>query len=54
MRNLFRRFVLVVVLLPIGMTGGAQADPLDAGRAPARIKPAAPPKARPFPLSAEG
>jgi hypothetical protein len=54
MRNLFRPIVLPVALLSIGMTRGAQADPLDAGRAPARIKPVAPPKARPFPLSAEG
>ena len=50
MRNLFRPIVLPVALLSISMTG-AQADPLNAGRAPARIKPAAPSKARPFPLS---
>ena len=53
MRNLFRPTVLPVALLAIGMTG-AQADPLDASRAPAKIRRAARPKARPFPLSDEG
>ena len=45
MRNLLRPILLPVALLSIGLTG-AQADPLDSGRAPARIEPTAPAKSQ--------
>lgn len=51
MKTSFTPLALILTALT-GLSGnaGLRADPLDASRAPARVKPAAPPRARPFSL----